>query len=281
MPTKLSFTKMQGAGNDYIYFNCLDKPLEDPSKIAKVLSDRHFGVGGDGIILILPSEQDDFRMRMYNPDGSEAEMCGNAVRCVAKYLYEKKLTQKKVIDLQTENGTKRLEMTIEDEVVSSVRANMGEPILDASKIPVDLEGEQIVGVPFEVEGFSSKMTCVSMGNPHAIFFVDEITDDHIFKLGPIIENHNLFPNRTNVEFIKVLSPTELEMRVWERGTGETFACGTGAAAVCVASVLNELSERKVTIHLRGGDLELEWGEDNCLYKTGTAEFVFEGVAVID
>lgn len=285
MPNNLiwPFAKMHGIGNDYVYFNCLEKSFPDPQHYGRALADRHFGIGGDGIVLICGSDIADFRMQMHNSDGSEAEMCGNAVRCVGKYLYDKGITDKTRIDLETRAGIKVLELRVSKGKVVSVCVDMGEPELAAARIPLSIptsagiSGEgRYIGQDFGIEGFSSQVSCVSMGNPHAVFFVDEIHDTHIHSLGPKIEIHSLFPNRTNVEFVKVINRSELEMRVWERGAGETLACGTGAAAVCVASALNGFSERKVLIHLLGGDLELEWADNNHVFKTGPASWSFEG-----
>ena len=272
---------MHGIGNDYIFFNCLDNLFPNPKENAIKLSNRNFGIGADGIVLIKPSDSADYRMQMHNADGSEAEMCGNAIRCVGKYLFEKGITDKKEISIETLAGKMILELGVDlsgvsDGKVSTVRVNMGKPELTSSKIPVAVDTEQCISHSFEIDGFSGNMTCVSMGNPHAIFFVDEITDKHVLEIGPKIEVHPVFPNRVNVEFIKIISRTELEMRVWERGSGETLACGTGAAAVCVAASLNNLADKKVKINLLGGALELEWAEDGSVYKTGPAEFSYEG-----
>lgn len=274
------FAKMQGIGNDYIYFNCLSSDFPDASKNAVKLADRHFGIGGDGIVLIKPSEIADYRMQMLNSDGSEAEMCGNAIRCVGKYLYDKGITQKTQVNIETLAGIKVLDLKVQAGKVSLVRVDMGKPELVSAKIPVNINSVKCIAQPFEVEDFSSPMTCVSMGNPHAVFFVDDITDRHVLTLGPKIEVHPMFPRKINVEFVKVISRYELQMRVWERGAGETLACGTGAAAVCVAASLNGLAERKVKIHLLGGVLELEWAENDHVFKTGPAEFAFEGEVLV-
>jgi diaminopimelate epimerase len=272
------FAKMHGIGNDYIYFNCLEQDFPDPSKNAIKLADRHFGIGGDGIVLIKPSKIADYRMQMLNSDGSEAEMCGNAIRCVGKFLFDKDITQKTELKIETLAGVKVLDLKIQAAKVSSVRVDMGVPELISTKIPVNIDTEKCIAQPFEIEDFSSPITCVSMGNPHAVFFVGngEITDRHVLSIGPKIEVHTIFPKKINVEFVKVISKSELQMRVWERGAGETLACGTGAAAVCVAASLNGLADRKVKINLLGGDLELEWASNNHVFKTGPAEFVFEG-----
>jgi len=267
---------MEGLGNDYIYFDCLEKPLENPSVLASRLSDRHFGVGGDGIVLILPSEKADFRMRMFNADGSEAEMCGNAIRCVGKFLYERGKTQASEIAVETGNGVLELQLRIEGDEVTGARVDMGEPILEGPRIPTASQEDRVIGHSLEVDGRTFDITCVSMGNPHCVIFVDEILDEHIKVWGPKIEVHPFFPRKANVEFIRILSPTEIRMRVWERGSGETLACGTGACAAAVAAHLNDKTEREATVHLLGGDLEIEWAENNRVYMTGPAKFVFDG-----
>jgi len=244
------------------------------------MCDRHFGIGGDGVVLILPSKTYDYRMRMFNADGSEAEMCGNAVRCIAKYLYDRGITTQETIILETEAGPKTLELKVHQGKVAAVRVNMGEPILEPARIPVRSEKERVVLEPFTVDGTLLQLTCVSMGNPHAVFIVPEITDDLVLGLGPKIEKHPLFPAAMNVEFVKILRPHELEMRVWERGSGETLACGTGACAALVACSLCGVAERKGVVHLRGGDLEIEWAADNRVYKTGPAAFVFDGTYLL-
>ena len=272
----MRFLKMHGIGNDYIFFDCLSSTIENPSALSKRLSDRHFGIGGDGVVLIEPSSAADFRMRIFNADGSEAEMCGNAIRCVGKYLYDNRISQSTEISVETGAGILILWLNIENEKVSSVRVDMGEPVLEGTRIPTTLDQPRVVAHPLEVGGQSLSVTCVSMGNPHCVTFVEEITDELVLGLGPKVEVHPLFPNRVNVEFVRVLGREKLQMRVWERGSGETMACGTGACAVAVAAALNDLAERKVTIHLLGGDLEIEWAADNHVYKTGPAAFVFEG-----
>jgi diaminopimelate epimerase len=278
----MRFTKMQGAGNDYIYVNCFDQPLpDDPPALAQRVSDRHFGIGGDGLILICPSDVADARMRMFNADGSESEMCGNGIRCVAKYIYDHGLCRKPALRIETGRGVLALELTIAGERVSHVRVDMGEPILEATRIPTRLPGNPAAGgtvanVVLSVAEDSFLVTCVSMGNPHCVTFVEELGDELVETFGPLVEINRLFPNRVNVEFAKVISPKEIQMRVWERGAGETLACGTGACAVCVAGVLTKQTERKVLIHLRGGDLELEWAENNHVYMTGAAVEVFSG-----
>lgn len=278
----MRFTKMQGAGNDYVYVNCFDQPIpNDPAALARRVADRHFGIGGDGLILICPSSVADARMRMFNSDGSESEMCGNGIRCVAKYVYDHGLSRQQNLKIETGRGVLGLELTIAGDKVNRVCVDMGEPILEPARIPTRLPGNPIVGgavanAVLSVAEDSFLVTCVSMGNPHCVLFVEEIEDDFFKTFGPLIEiNHN-FPNRVNVEFVKIISPNEVRMRVWERGAGETLACGTGACAVCVAGVLTKQTERKVLIHLSGGDLDLHWAENNHVYMTGDAVEVFSG-----
>lgn len=273
---KLKFTKMQGIGNDYVYLYGMGDALGDIPQLARIISDRHFGVGSDGLILIDPSDKADFRMRMFNVDGSESPMCGNGSRCVGKYLYDKGYTHKTEIKLETAAGIKLLTLFPEKGEVKRVKVDMGEPELRSDRIPVAFEGEQVVNLPFRLREKIFYITCVSMGNPHAVLFVPEVREIEVETLGPALELHPFFPRRTNIEFVEVISPVELKMRVWERGSGETFACGTGACASLVAAVLNGKSERKVTVHLLGGELEIEWGKDNHVYMTGGAEIVFEG-----
>jgi len=276
----INFTKMQGIGNDYVYIDCFKQELnEDLSDLTRKISDRHFGVGSDGLILIMPSENADFRMRMFNSDGSEAEMCGNGIRCVGKYVYDKGLTDKISVSIETLVGIKVLDLTVVDGSVSLVKVDMGEPILEPQKVPVISNGEKFVSQTVEIEDEEYFiLTCVSMGNPHAIAFVDDVNQVPIDKIGPKIEKFKIFPKRTNVEFVRVVNRGLLEMRVWERGAGETLACGTGACATAVAGVLNNVSDRKVTIKLLGGELHIEWNEnDNHVYMTGPAEIVFDGV----
>lgn len=272
----MKFTKMHGLGNDYIYVNCMSKVVENPSEVAKKVSDRHFGIGSDGLVLIMPSNVADFRMRMFNSDGSEAEMCGNAIRCVGKYVYDSKLTSKENVTIETLAGIRILELFIADGKVEKAKVNMGAPVLTPADIPVLGSGDTFIAQ--EVDG--RKLTCVSMGNPHAVTYLsknEDLDGMDIESIGPKFENHPIFPKRTNTEFVKVLDRKTLQMRVWERGAGETLACGTGACAVLVASVLNDYSERKATVKLLGGDLEIEWNEtDNCVYMTGPATKVFEG-----
>lgn len=275
----MKFTKMHGCGNDYIYVDGAKEiltPQEKP-EVVRRLSDRHFGIGGDGVIFINPSKEADFEMEMYNMDGSRAEMCGNGIRCVAKFVYDKGLTDKTSISVISCGKIKYLTLSIENGKVSTVRVNMGSPILKAKDIPVISDKEEVIGDEIEVAGETYKMTCVSMGNPHAVVFVDEVAGLPLEKIGPLFENHVRFPKRVNTEFVKVLDENTVEMRVWERGTGETLACGTGACATVVACVLNGLTKEQVTVKLLGGNLQIQWDrESNLVYMTGPATTVFEG-----
>lgn len=274
---KLKFTKMQGAGNDYIYINGFTQKIENPSQSAIELSNRHFGIGSDGLVFILPSETCDFRMQMFNSDGSEAEMCGNASRCVGKYVYDNGLTDKKEITLQTGAGVKYITLLDGNAKVRKVKVDMGEPILDASLIPVDVQTSPVLKYPLEIEGKIWEISCVSMGNPHAVIFTSGIKDLDLPVIGPKFEKHPIFPRKTNTEFIEVIDRKTLNMRVWERGAGETLACGTGACAAVVAAISNGYCDREVVVHLLGGDLEIEWNPDNNhVYMTGDAVTVFEG-----
>lgn len=273
----MKFTKMHGIGNDYIYVNCLEKEIENPSEVAKFVSDRHFGIGSDGLVMILPSKIADFRMRMLNSDGSEAEMCGNAVRCVGKFVYDNGLTSKKVVTIETLAGIKVLDMTVEGGKVTLVRVDMGEPVLKPEDIPVLSDKDLFVSEPVTVDGQVYKVTCVSMGNPHAVTYVDDVAVFPLEIVGPKMEKHQLYPRKINSEFVQLIDRKTLKMRVWERGAGETLACGTGACAVLVSTVLNGLCDRKATIKLLGGDLFIEWNEqDNHVYMTGPATKVFDG-----
>jgi diaminopimelate epimerase len=273
----MKFTKMQGAGNDYVYDNAFAERLpNDLSALARQISDRHYGVGGDGLIVIAPSERADARMRMFNVDGSEGEMCGNGVRCVGKYVYDHGIARREEVTIETGRGVLTLQLFPEKGKVARVRVDMGSPILKSSEIPTTLAGDPPVNVPLDVAGQTFRVTCASMGNPHCVVFVDELTDELVLGVGPQIEKHPAFPRRVNVEFIKVLSRTEFQMRVWERGSGETWACGTGACAAAVAGILNGHFDRKVTGHLRGGDLLLEWTEGGHVFMTGDAVEVFSG-----
>lgn len=274
----MKFTKMQGLGNDYVYVNGFEERIENPSEMAVKVSNRNFGVGSDGLILINPSEKADFEMEMYNADGSRGEMCGNGIRCVAKYVYDYGLTDKTHISVETLGGIKYLDLTVEDGKVVLVRVDMGSPILTPAQIPVIADEAEAVAVPILVDETEYQMTCVSMGNPHAVIFMDDIEHLEIEKIGPKFEHHERFPNRVNTEFVKVLDRRTASMRVWERGSGETLACGTGACAVAVACILGGYTENKVTVKLLGGDLLIEWDrEQNKIYMTGPAEVVFDGV----
>jgi diaminopimelate epimerase len=278
------FTKMHGIGNDYIYFDCVDDPdlIGNPAETARRLSDRHFSIGGDGIVLVLPDEKADFRMRMFNSDGSEAEMCGNAIRCVAKLLKDAGRLDGDSVDIATGAGILRIETGTSSDGKFVATVDMGEPILNGPDIPVATDANPVVGLPVPLEdGSTLAATCVSMGNPHAVFFRGEITDSDVLGRGPEIETHRLFPNRINVEFAKVVSRGEIEMRVWERGAGETLACGTGACATLVAAVLNGLADRRAVLKLLGGELQIEWREsDNHVMMTGPAETAFKGIVDI-
>lgn len=273
----MKFTKMQGLGNDYVYVNCMEQMVEDAAETARRVSDRHFGIGSDGLILICPSDKADFEMRMYNADGSRGEMCGNGIRCVGKYVYDYGLTDKTSLSVETLGGIKHLFLEVEGGKVSLVKVDMGPAILEPEKIPVNAEGSRVVDEPLCVDGKTFRMTCVSMGNPHAVIYVDDVQGMDLEKTGPSFENHERFPNRINTEFAHVLDRNTVEMRVWERGSGETLACGTGACAVAVASILNGYTEDQVTVRLLGGDLKIEWDrETNKVYMTGPAEVVFDG-----
>jgi len=278
----MKFTKMHGIGNDYIYVNCFEESYDYPEIVTRYISDRHFGIGSDGLILICPSDTADFRMRMFNMDGSEGQMCGNGVRCVAKYVYDHGLTDQTKISLETLGGIKYLDLTVTDGKVSQVSVDMGEPILRAPLIPIDVEKESVIDYPVTVDGAEYKITGVSMGNPHAVVFVEDPGALNLEKIGPFFENHVLFPERINTEFVNVIDRETVEMRVWERGAGETLACGTGACATTVACVLNGLTERKVTVKLVGGDLTVEWDEETGhVFMTGPAEEVFSGEIDLD
>ena len=273
----MKFTKMHGAGNDYVYVNCFVEPFpRDPAKLAIAVSDRHKGIGADGLILICPSERGDARMRMYNADGSESEMCGNGVRCVAKYVYDHGISRAERLNIETGRGVLALDLQLARGKVERVRVNMGTPILEAEKIPTTLAGNPPIRQKLTVAGQEFEVTCVSMGNPHCVTFVDQLNDDWVLRVGPQVERHPAFPRRVNAEFIQIVSPSEFHMRVWERGSGETQACGTGACASAVAGVLTGLTNRRVLAHLPGGDLELEWAESGEVYLTGEAVEVYHG-----
>lgn len=274
----MRFTKMQGAGNDYVYVDCFRNPMpHDPPGLSRAVSDRHYGVGSDGLILITPSDKADARMRMFNADGSEAEMCGNGIRCVAKYLYDHGLVRKPTLTVETGRGVLTLELEVHGGAVTWVRVDMGEPILQRDRIPTTLPGDPPIEVPLSLSDTTLRVTCVSMGNPHCVTFVDLLTDALVLGDGPRVEQHPAFPKRTNAEFVRVLSPDEVNVRVWERGSGETLACGTGACGVVVAGVLTKRTGRRIVAHLPGGDLQLHWSEnDNHVYMTGPAVEVFSG-----
>jgi len=276
MPIK--FTKMHGAGNDYVYINCFQESVNDPATLAEEISDRNFGVGSDGLILIMPSNDADIRMRMFNADGSEAEMCGNGIRCVAKYAYDHGLVRKEKMVVETGAGDLPLQVFIgPDDRVDKVRVNMGRPRLTRSEIPmVGPASEQAVDIEIAAGGKVFTATCLSMGNPHCVIYVDDVDHFPVADIGPFIENHDFFPERINVEFVEIISPTEVRQRTWERGAGETLACGTGASAVTVAGVLTGRTERKIVNHLLGGDLELEWTEEGEVFMIGPAAEVFSG-----
>lgn len=273
----MKFTKMHGIGNDYVYVDCTKEELTNPEEAARLVSDRHKGIGSDGLILIKSSDQADFEMVMYNADGSYGKMCGNGIRCVAKYVYDNGLTDKEEITVLSGGAVKYLKLTVENGKVSQVQVNMGEPILTPEKIPVVGEGDSLVGAPVCVGKKEWAMTCVSMGNPHAVIFRTDVKELKMEEEGPLFENHERFPERVNTEFVRVMDRKNLEMRVWERGSGETLACGTGACAAAVAAILNGYTEREVTVHLLGGNLRIYWNEeDNCVYMTGPAATVFQG-----
>lgn len=278
----MKFTKMHGCGNDYVYVNCFKEQVADPSQLAIQVSDRHFGIGSDGLILICPSEQADFRMRMFNADGSEGKMCGNGVRCIAKYVYDYGLTDKTTISIETKGGIKYLELHVEDGKVQTVKVDMGEPILNAKEIPVDWNAEKMIGEKVTIDGQEYEMTCVSMGNPHAVVWVEDTASLPLEKIGPVFETHPMFPERVNTEFVQILNKKEVNMRVWERGSGETLACGTGACATAVACILNGKTEEEVVIHLLGGDLKIQYDKKtNHVFMTGPATTVFDGeIAVV-
>ncbi len=282
----MKFTKMQGCGNDYIYVNGFTEkiPQEDKPEIVRYLSDRHFGIGGDGVIFINPSDTGDFEMEMFNADGTRAQMCGNGIRCVAKYVYDKGLTDSEHIAVVSAGSVKHLDLTVEKPAepgrrgtVTKVRVNMGSPVLESGRIPVLADGESVINEPIYVEDQEYRMTCVSMGNPHAVVFAEGVADMKLEQIGPLFENHIRFPERVNTEFVEVLDRQTVFMRVWERGTGETLACGTGCCATAVACVLNGLTDDRITVKLLGGELLIEWDrEENTVYMTGPAAMVFEG-----
>lgn len=274
----MRFTKMEGCGNDYIYINCFEERVTDPGALAIAMSERHFGVGADGLVLILPSEIADFRMRMFNLDGSEGEMCGNAVRCIGKYVYERRLTEKTMVSLETMGGIKYLELQVNGTVVEQVRVDMGEAILQADLIPVIHENSPVINKELTVLGDIYLFTCLSMGNPHAVTFVKNPWDFPVEMVGRHVECLAEFPKKTNVEFVEVINRGHIKMRVWERGSGETLACGTGACAAAAAAILNGFCDRNVVVTLKGGDLIIEWNEENNhIYMSGPAAFSFDGL----
>lgn len=286
---KLNFTKMEGLGNDYVYVNCFKETVPNPSELSIKISDRHFGIGSDGLILIKPSEVADFTMEMYNADGSQSEMCGNGIRCVGKYVYDYGLTDKEEISVETLAGIKYLKFVIDRKdasdrgTVAMVTVNMGEPIFKSSEVPVDLgkELDMVLDYPVTIDGKEYNITCVSMGNPHCIAFVEDTDSFPLEEIGPKFESNPIFPRRVNAEFVQVVSRDYLKMRVWERGSGETLACGTGTCATVVASILNGLTEEEVTVRLLGGELIIKWDrETNLVYMTGPAKVVFDGVIEI-
>ncbi|HJA79629.1 diaminopimelate epimerase [uncultured Desulfovibrio sp.] len=277
----IKFTKMQGLGNDYVYINGFEEHVPDPSALAKRVSDRHFGIGSDGLVLILPSNKADVRMRMFNPDGSEAEMCGNAIRCVGKFVFDNGLCTKDTVQVETAAGIRIVRLLKDGGEITGATVDMGAPVLNPADIPANLpegmEGKPFVNCPVMVDGVTYEVTAVSMGNPHAVIFLRGIDSLDLPDLGPKFEHHPLFPQRTNTEFVEVVSRSRVRMRVWERGTGETLACGTGACAVAVACVLNELTERSVDVELPGGVLRIVWDKaDNHVYMSGPASKVFDG-----
>ena len=274
----LKFTKMHGLGNDYVYMDAINQKIENREELARYVSDRHFGIGSDGLILICESKVADFRMQMFNSDGTEAEMCGNGIRCVGKFVYDKKMTNKDIVTIETLAGIKTLKLTIKDGKVEKARVDMGEPILEPNKIPVISKEMPVKNLKLKIEDKEFNFTAVSMGNPHAITFIDEdVKEFELEKYGKPVEINDAFPKRTNVEFINIVNRNNIKMRVWERGAGETLACGTGACASAVASVLNGYTDRNINVELLGGILEIEWNEENNhVYMTGSATTVFEG-----
>lgn len=277
----LRFTKMHGCGNDYVYVNCFQERVDNPEQTARFVSDRHKGIGSDGLILIQPSKVADFKMAMYNADGSQGAMCGNGVRCIAKYVYDYGLTDKTSISLETKAGIKYLDLTVEQGKVTMVKVNMGRPILSAKEIPVMADAEQVIDAPIVAGGQEYRMTCVSMGNPHAVIFVEDTESLPLTELGPLFEFHEAFPDRVNTEFVQVIDRNNVKMRVWERGSGETLACGTGTCATVVACVLNGLTEEEITVQLRGGEIRVKYDrKEDVVWMTGPATVVFDGEIMI-
>jgi diaminopimelate epimerase len=278
----VKFTKMQGCGNDYVYVNCLEENIKDANEFARVVSDRHFGIGSDGLILIKSSKVADFMMHMYNVDGSQGEMCGNAIRCVGKYVYDHKMTDKTSLSIETLGGIKYLELLVENGTVTQVTVDMGEPILTPKRIPIDVDADWVVDMPITVEGREFRLTSISVGNPHGVVFVEDTKSFPIEVFGPKFEHHSLFPERVNTEFVQVIDRKTINMRVWERGSNETWACGTGATCSVYACILNGYTDDEVTVHMLGGDLNIRSDRaTNHLYMTGPAVKVFEGIIVID
>ena len=274
----MKFTKMQGIGNDYVYVNCFEETVADPERVSEIISDRHFGIGADGLVLIMPSDKADFRMRMFNADGSEGNMCGNATRCIGKFVYDNHLTGKTSITLETRSGIKKLTLYPENGKVKTVLVDMGKAVLKPADIPMNVSGDTFINKPITVDGKEVFITAVSMGNPHAVTYVDDVDSLELEKIGPSFENHPLFPERVNTEFIKILDKSTMQMRVWERGSGETWACGTGACAATAASVLNGYfpHDKEITVKLRGGDLFITYKSDGTVLMRGPAETVFTG-----
>ena len=274
----MKFTKMQGIGNDYVYANCFEETVADPERVSEIISDRHFGIGADGLVLIMPSDKADFRMRMFNADGSEGNMCGNATRCIGKFVYDNHLTDKTSITLETRSGIKKLTLYPENGKVKTVLVDMGKAVLKPADIPMNVSGDTFINKPITVDGKEVFITAVSMGNPHAVTYVDDVDSLELEKIGPSFENHPLFPERVNTEFIKILDESTMQMRVWERGSGETWACGTGACAATAASVLNGYfpHDKEITVKLRGGDLFITYKSDGTVLMRGPAETVFTG-----
>ena len=274
----MKFTKMQGIGNDYVYVNCFEETVADPERVSEIISDRHFGIGADGLVLIMPSDKADFRMRMFNADGSEGNMCGNATRCIGKFVYDNRLTDKTSITLETRSGIKKLTLYPENGRVKTVLVDMGKAVLKPADIPMNVSGDTFINKPITVDGKEVFITAVSMGNPHAVTYVEDVDSLELEKIGPSFENHPLFPERVNTEFIKILDESTMQMRVWERGSGETWACGTGACAATAASVLNGYfpHDKEITVKLRGGDLFITYKSDGTVLMRGPAETVFTG-----
>ena len=274
----MKFTKMQGIGNDYVYVNCFEETVADPERVSEIISDRHFGIGADGLVLIMPSDKADFRMRMFNADGSEGNMCGNATRCIGKFVYDNHLTDKTSITLETRSGIKKLTLYPENGKVKTVLVDMGKAVLKPADIPMNVSGDTFINKPITVDGKEVFITAVSMGNPHAVTYVDDVDSLELEKIGPSFENHPLFPERVNTEFIKILDESTMQMRVWERGSGETWACGPGSCAATAGSVLNRYlpHDKEITVKLRGGDLFITYKSDGTVLMRGPAETVFTG-----